>query len=490
MAQRNSFKGIIVRKFLLTFFLIAVLGCHEEITNPQPDLPVTSNGISEETHVVGDALSPNTTFGEKNEIASTLEVIHPSDLEGITLQFWHVWFGEQGDLLQSLIDEFNLKNDFGIQVVSHYKGNYNELYKDIDEAIISKELPDISIGYIYQILTWQSLGNVVVDLTPYYNDSKWGLTQEERFDFYPIFWVQDLVNGVHLGFPAQRFTQVMVYNRTWARELGFGTPPYTPTEFKIQVCAAAQANLSDNDLQNDGTGGWAINTSPAAILSWFYAFGSQIIQPSKAGYLFNTSTSQNALSFLKDLKDSGCAWQANDPYVETEFATRRALIITASIADLPYIEKALDLSGSMDEWTIFAFPSPIDQPTIVVYGPSFVVFESTPKRQMAAWLFVRWLLLPENQARWIEVGSTLPIRKSTTQFLSEYASIHPQWSAVFNLLPFAQVEPSFPSWSVVRWAVSDVGTQIFRPYFTADRIPATLALLDETAAELDASFQK
>jgi hypothetical protein len=42
----------------------------------------------------------------------------------------------------------------------------------------------------------------------------------------------------------------------------------------------------------------------------------------------------------------------------------------------------------------------------------------------------------------------------------------------------------------VRWAVSDVGTQVFRSYFVPERIPATLQLLDETAAELDESFSK
>jgi hypothetical protein len=36
----------------------------------------------------------------------------------------------------------------------------------------------------------------------------------------------------------------------------------------------------------------------------------------------------------------------------------------------------------------------------------------------------------------------------------------------------------------VRWVVSDVGTQMFRSYFSADRIPSTVELLAETAAEL------
>jgi ABC-type glycerol-3-phosphate transport system substrate-binding protein len=459
----------------------------------QPNVQTTPDEI--ETHqketISAEATSSASTEESRNdEIISTLAPINPADLKGITIQFWHTWFGEQGKLLQTLVDEFNLNNEFGIRIESIYQGNYNDLYQKIETAILSGVLPDLSLGYMYKILSWQNTGHVVTDLTPYQNDPNWGLTATEQTDFYPIFWEQSVINGARFGMPAQQFTQVMVYNRTWARQLGFETPPKTPKDFKEQVCAAAQSLRFDNDPQNDGTGGWVINTSPAVVLSWLYAFGSRVIHPSNSGYLFNTQPSHDALAFLKDLKDSGCAWQSNEPYAEAEFAQRRALMITSSIADLPYLERSLQQVGSRDEWTVLAFPSPIDQPVIVVYGPSFVVFQSTPERQIASWLFVRWLLSPENQARWIEVSSTLPTRASTTQELSRYASSHPQWATAVELLPYAQVEPSFPSWSVVRWAVSDVGTQVFRSYFVPERIPATLQLLDETAAELDESFSK
>jgi hypothetical protein len=33
-----------------------------------------------------------------------------------------------------------------------------------------------------------------------------------------------------------------------------------------------------------------------------------------------------------------------------------------------------------------------------------------------------------------------------------------------------------------------VGTQVFRSYFSADRIPATLELMEETAAELHSRY--
>jgi len=70
------------------------------------------------------------------------------------------------------------------------------------------------------------------------------------------------------------------------------------------------------------------------------------------------------------------------------------------------------------------------------------------------------------------------------KYLDEYASGHPQWAAAQELLADARAEPGLKSWDRVRWILGDVGTQIFRYYFTPDRIPATLELMDETAAEL------
>ena len=69
-------------------------------------------------------------------------------------------------------------------------------------------------------------------------------------------------------------------------------------------------------------------------------------------------------------------------------------------------------------------------------------------------------------------------------YLDSYASQNPQWAAAQELLAVAQPEPGLESWKNVRWILGDVGTQIFRYYFTSDRIPATLELMDETAAEL------
>jgi ABC-type glycerol-3-phosphate transport system substrate-binding protein len=105
---------------------------------------------------------------------------------------------------------------------------------------------------------------------------------------------------------------------------------------------------------------------------------------------------------------------------------------------------------------------------------------------LAAWLFARWLILPENQARWILFTGTLPTRVSVLPLLKDKPGQSSQWEKALGLLPYAQVEPSFSSWRTLRWALQDVMTQLLAPGFQGGQIPALLKALDQLAKEIQA----
>lgn len=408
-------------------------------------------------------------------------------LEGIEITLWHPWSGELGGAIQDSIAAFNAENPYGIAAQGVYQGDFNDLYATVDTAA-PEALPHLVIAYTYQVRVWDAGGKPVADLNPYVEDPQWGLTAEERSDFYPVFFAADVGGEKRYGFPIQRNAQVLYYNTSWARELGFDSPPETPAEFKRQACSAAQANNRDEDASNDGTGGWVVNTSPASMLGWLYAFGGEALAPGDDRYRFNTSQAEEMVAFLNDMLDSACAWESDGPYTETEFATRKALFRSAPLADHPYQNAEMDRAGNADLWSVIPFPSPEERQVITVYGPALALFQGSPEEELAAWLLIKWLVEPEQQSRIIPAGSSLPLRISARERLGEYAAANPQWSQALDLLDGARPEPNLASWSVVRWVVSDVGTQIFRYYFTLDRTQATLELMDETANELNARF--
>jgi ABC-type glycerol-3-phosphate transport system substrate-binding protein len=413
--------------------------------------------------------------------------VNPAALDGQTINFWHPWSGATAQAIEASVQRFNTENEYGITARPISQGNYDDLYAAVDSAIQSGDQPQLTVGYNYEIRNWAAQGQVV-NLDNYVADPQWGLSAAEQADFVPVIWEQDLVEGGRIGFPAQRTAQVMVYNQSWAKEMDYAAPPQTPEEFKEQACAAAQAINLDAEPANNGRGGWAINTAPAAFLTWLYAFDSQVLAPGGDAYQFDTPESEAALSFLKDLYDSGCAWEGSDDNPLPEFASRQALFATLPLSDLPSLADELARAENQDQWAVIGFPAEGAQPLLTVYGPSFALLGASPEEQLASWLLVKWLASPEEQARFITASGTFPLRTSVSDLLKPYGVAHPQWAQAKALLPSASTEPGLASWSVVRWALGDVATQVFRYYFTADRIPATLALLDETAAELHARF--
>jgi ABC-type glycerol-3-phosphate transport system substrate-binding protein len=257
-------------------------------------------------------------------------------------------------------------------------------------------------------------------------------------------------------------------------------------EFSRQACAAAQANRQDDSSDNDTTGGLILSTEYPAMTGWIDAFGGEITSADGSGYRFDTPEAEQAFHFLRELYDQGCAWLPESDPPETEFASRYGLFTPGSVTGIPHQSLVFERLGSRDEWTVLPFPSPQGEPAISVYGPSFEILKSEPERQLAAWLFIKWLTLPENQAQLAQASGSFPTRRSGQEYLDAFAGRYPQWAAAQDLIQYAHPEPTFQSWTTVRWAVSDAATQLFRYYFTIDQVPSLVKLLQETAEELDA----
>jgi len=415
--------------------------------------------------------------------------VSADDLQDTHIRFWHTWNGPAGDVIERLTNEFNTSNDWGITVEAHNLDNLDTLYNEVAAALQNASQPDLVAAYNYQALSWEADTQILVTLDDYVNDPIYGFSQREIDDFYPVFWAQDRSGRRRIGVPALRSAQLIYYNSTWGRELGFPDPPATTANFKRQACAAAQANQQDEDPTNDQTGGWIISTNYAAVLGWLSAFDSQIVQPTQRGYLFDTPESAQAFTFLRELFEDGCAWTGEESFLPDDaFARRQALFAAGSLTNIRFQEDVFADLKSKDEWTVIPFPAANDAPAITVYGPSFEILRSTPEKQLASWLFIKWLTAPQNQARLIEASGHYPLRASVLEHLNPDRPPLPQWSAAVELLAYARPEPNFASWRVVRWVVSDVATQLFRWYFTLEQLPQTLELMEETAAELHNKF--
>ena len=179
-------------------------------------------------------------------------------LRGVQVKVWHPWFGAEASLFESQVAKFNTENEWGIVVSAEGKGNYSELFLQTEAALEDSTYPQIVIAFPEHALEWQ---DHVVDLKPYVNDPLYGWSPFEISDFPTVIWNQDEVDGKRFGVPAQRTARFLLYNQSWARELGFDSPPATSSEFEQQACAAHKALGADEDPNNDALGGWLIDTN-------------------------------------------------------------------------------------------------------------------------------------------------------------------------------------------------------------------------------------
>ena len=410
--------------------------------------------------------------------------VDPGALRGIQVNVWHPWFGAEASLFQSQIAQFNTENEWGILVSGQSQGNYSELFLQTDSAIEDSSYPQVVIGFPEHALEWQEH---VVDLTPYVNDPLYGWSSADVADFPAVIWEQDEVDDKRFGIPAQRTARFLLYNQSWARELGFESLPATAAEFEQQVCAAHKAVGTDENPDNDSLGGWLIDTHAMTPLSWMIAFGGGAQEEN--GYRFLTPGNIAAFRFMKTLQQKNCAWVASaDLPIPDRFAGRQALFATASLEDLPAYVRAFSAATNTDEWTVLKFPGD-ERDALVVYGSSFIMFESDDVTQLASWLFLRWILSAENQARWVQSTGLFPLRTSTLELLGEYSASHPQWAEAVNLLSDGETTPRLASWRVVRVMLEDGFRDMFdtirHPDLTDGQVPLILKQMDDTAEDLN-----
>lgn len=405
--------------------------------------------------------------------------ITPEALKGIRIQVSYAFVGSSESHFSDQMAEFNTLNEWGITVYPLASDSYNTLFETVGSSLGTQEQPDLVITLPEQVLDWDAKA-AVIDLAPYLQDPQYGFSAADMADFEPIFWAQAGQKDRRLGLPAQISSSFLYYNLTWARQLGFNRIPLTSIEFRKQACAANQSFRTDNNLQNDGYGGWVVNSDSQSVLAWMQAFGGGVVKDGQV--TFSTDANQSALEFLKKLYDDNCAYLSTEPNPYPSFAKRSALFITADLAEISNQSLAFEQTKNSDEWTVIPFPGQHGQ--LIAEGPIFSVLNSTPEKQLAAWLFVRWLLSSENQARWVVATGMFPLRISSYEALTGYRGSHKQWDVAVGYMDNLATQPQLASWRKARLVLGDAAKFIFRNNLSLDQIPGVLTEMDTTVQEL------
>jgi ABC-type glycerol-3-phosphate transport system substrate-binding protein len=406
--------------------------------------------------------------------------VDASLLEGVQITYLHPWSGETGRVMDLLIDEFNQSNQWGIHVITREPGSTGLLMQELNND--DPDLPEIDLTAvpIYELLHQDANMREVVDLNPYAASKTYGFTDEQREDFTPAFWDENLVGGKLYGVPAQESASLLFYNVTWAAELGYSSVPQTAAAFKLQTCAANASFRKDFDRSNDGIGGWIVSSEADTLFNWLFV--QNALDLTAVPEKFNNLDTRTAFLYLYNLQANSCAWSSRLPEPYDYFATRQALAYSGTTQDIIPQIAAFERAENEDDWQVIAYPS--EEGGIISSGLSYGVFKTDEKRQLASWLFIRWLSDPSNQARLLQTSGSLPLGTAVLDEMSAYEESYPEWKEALALLDNVETIPADANTGMVRMVLEDAGTFLFRTEFTADKVGELLAQLDQTIREL------
>ena len=452
--------------FIIASILLSACGSGE--TTP-------AAGVVESTAAAQETESAQTA--EPTPEAATRLEVNEEALNGLEITVWTPWYGVEQSLFETFVREFNESNEWGIRVAAQSQINFSNLYEATTASLPTEGKPDLVIALPEHAQEWFSEG-VSSDLTEYADDPLYGIAAE---DIPYAVWNQDLAGNARVSMPAQRTAQVMLWNKTWAEDLNIRNAPESPGDFRTQSCRAHDSMKKDEFAENDSMGGWLVDAEPMMVYSWLMTFNGGVMEGND--YRFLTPENIDAFKYLRELAESNCSWQnASDPI--QSFAKREALFITASLGDLPDVSRAFAGAENRDEWVVLPFPND-DGGMIAVYGSSYVVLNSTDEEDLAAWLFVRWLLENEQDARWVEATHNFPLRDSTLSLLGDYELTHAQWRQAVDLLPLGELQPQLGSWRTVKVMLGDGFDHMYRVNVSSGQVAAILAQMESTAKELN-----
>ena len=295
----------------------------------------------------------------------------------------------------------------------------------------------------------------MVALDDYVASAKYGLTEADLQDIFPAFLAGDrnpYYDNKLMSFPPNRSMEVMYYNKTLLEQAGYDHPPATWAEFEEMSKAVAA-------LGGDVLGGYAYMGGASNFATFVWSRGGDIIKDGKA--VFNGPKAVEAMTMIQRMFQEGTAYQPAEKYGDqTDVSSNKAAFAFGSTAGLKYWVSAFESNAPDSEWGIAVPPHDTSEPVVDLYGPSVCVFKTTPERQLAAWLFIKWFTDTEQTARWAKDSSYFPVRASAAAEMTDYFASKPLYAKAWSWVKYGRTEPNIPGWQEVRGIIGNAMTEI------------------------------
>jgi len=411
---------------------------------------------------------PSTSQGPAATTEADLDITGP-----VTITLWHALTSDpQKGALESAVKKFNETNGKGITVQAVVQGNYTQLYQKTLGAIQAGALPELAHAYESFVADYTK-ADVVVDLDAYVNSKKNGLDQASKDDIYkPYFDTNRFAQYQNklLSFPFTKSLALMYTNLDVLKAAGIDKAPATWQEWEQAVQKATKKDANGKTTQY----GYAGTSDASYFNAMVLSRGGKLMNDDNKTVAWSGKEGLETLQMLKRLYDGGYAYTPTNFDWQNDFAQNKLAFTFASTSSRPFIAAAMKTPVN---WQV----SPPPGNKTVMFGANVTVFKSTPQKQLASWLFIKWFSDQDQTADWGTKSYYMPVRKSaaTNEALKSYwTSKDPQGKQAYEAIGNSIPEPNVRGQQDIR----DVITNMYVSVMTGKASPEQAIKDAETKA--------
>ena len=373
------------------------------------------------------------------------------DITGpVTITLWHALTSDPPKgALEAAVKKFNDTNGKGITVTPVVQGNYTALGQKLLGAIQAGTLPELAHAYESNVADYTK-ANVVIDLDPYVNSKKNGLDQASKDDIYkPYFDTNRFAQygDKLLSFPFTKSLAVMYTNLDVLKANGIATAPTTWADWEKTVQATTKKDASGKTTQYGYAGATDASYFNAMVLSR----GGKIMSDDNKTVAWAGKEGLETLQMLDRLYKGGYAYTPTNFDWQNDFGTKLAFVFS-STSSRPFIAAAMKTPVN---WTVGLPPGG----KTVMFGANVAVFKTTPQKQLASWLFIKWFSEQEQTADWATKAYYMPVRKSAAnnEALKNYWSTKdPQGKQAYDIIGSSIPEPNVRGQQDIRDVITNM----------------------------------
>ncbi len=381
------------------------------------------------------------------------------DLKGpVSVTLWHTQVQTNAAALQALVDDFNKTNQNGITVKLEFQGNYTQLYQKNLAAIQAGTLPELAVAYESFVADYMK-ADAVLDLGPYVSSKKYGLTKESLDDIFSSYLDTNRFaqfGNKLLSFPFTKSLLTMYQNDDILREIGLSSPK-TWDDFE-KVAKAAKKVGADGKVSRYG---WAVLPSASTFNGWVISRGGRLMSEDSKTVAWDGQQGVDSLALVQRcLQEQWCYNPKGFDY-ENDFGTNKLAFVMDSSTGRPFYKPFMKTPIN---WSIVSIPqTDPSKAKTVMYGANIAAFKTSPEKQLASWLFMKWFAEAQQTAKWSIISSYMPVRKSVVNdaaLKQSWSTSDPQGKQAFDLNGTSAPEPNVRGQQDIRTVIEDAITAV------------------------------